>query len=268
MNKRAPIGIFDSGVGGLTVASAIKKLLPNESIIYFGDTAHLPYGDKSAEAVKGFSKKIAQFLKSQGCKIIVIACNSASSAGYGAVQKIMGEDNLTVNVIDPVVEYLSGKPQFKKVGVIGTKRTISSRVYAKKIKKAVPDIEVKSLATPLLASMIEEGFFNNNISQTIINSYLSKKQLKNIDSIVLACTHYPLIQKEITNYYKKSVDIIDSPNIVAKKVKALLKSKNLLSDKRIEQDLFYVSDYTHSFENTARMFFSEQIKLKQKNIWK
>src|SRR6476646_10053534 len=198
---KSPIGIFDSGIGGLTVANAIRNVLPHESLVYFGDTAHMPYGDKSAEAIKYYSLKIGKFLQEQGCKAIVIACNTASSLGYQDLKDFLGNDLPILNVIDPVVEFCAQQPNYHKIGVIATKATIKSDVYARKLNEALPDVDVKSLATPLLAPMIEEGFFNNNISKTIINTYLSSPKLKKIDSLILACTHYPLIRNEINEFY-------------------------------------------------------------------
>lgn len=271
MSDSRPIGIFDSGIGGLTVASAISRILPQEQFIYFGDTAHLPYGDKSAEAIKHYSVKITQLLREYGAKIIVIACNTASAAAYKSVQKMMPAAELTINVIDPVVDFVLAHG-YQNIGIIGTKRTIGSNVYAKKILKANPALHVPSLATPLLAPMIEEGFYNNKISQTIINSYLSKKKLEHIDAIVLACTHYPLIRKEVDHFYKGQVDIIDSASVVASKVKAVLKEQKLLnttaaSKRTVPQHRFYVSDYTSSFEQTTRIFFGQKVKLQSLNIW-
>lgn len=274
-NKQTqPIGIFDSGIGGLTVARAIIKLLPNEQIIYFGDTAHMPYGEKSAEAIKNYSVKIAEFLKFKNCKMIVIACNTASAAGFKAVVKSTGMKDLIVNVIDPAAHYVVKNHYRQKIGVIGTKRTISSNVYAKRIESLDPLANVVQLATPLLAPMIEEGFYNNKISQTIINSYLSKSKLSKIDALILGCTHYPLIKAEIQKFYGKSVEVIDSSEIVAQHVKAVLEKHQLLNPitpskisfgKKAQQ--FIVSDYTQSFEETSKIFFIEKVKLKQYNIW-
>ena len=154
MNKTHPIGIFDSGIGGLTVARAIRKQLPNEKIIYFGDTAHLPYGDKSTEAIQSYAIKICNLLLEHQCKVIVIACNSASAAAYALVKAYVGSKAKIINVIDPTVNYISQKYSNKKVGVIGTRKTINSDVYAHKITAKNNTIEVASLATPLLAPMI------------------------------------------------------------------------------------------------------------------
>lgn len=267
MSASLPIGIFDSGIGGLTVASAIHRLLPQEQLIYFGDTAHLPYGDKSPEAIKYFSLKIAKFLLDKKCKMIVIACNTASSLAYRDLVEFIGNQIPIVNVIDPVVEFVAQQERFKCVGVIGTKATIKSDLYAQKLKEARPGIDVKSLATPLLAPMIEEGFFSNTISKTVINSYLSAPKLKKIDSLILACTHYPLIQAEIEEFYQKKVEIINSADIVAFFVQKKLIDLELLNKTEANKHQFYVSDYTSSFEKSTKLFFGEKIHLKLKNIW-
>jgi glutamate racemase len=263
-----PIGVFDSGIGGLTVAKAIHDLLPAENLIYFGDTAHMPYGEKSPHAIKSYSEKIATFLIEQPCKLVVIACNSASVTAFKQVQQILPDKHFVINVIDPVVNYMVNENKYKRIGLIGTKRTVSSAVYKKKFEKANPDIVLKSLATPLLAPMVEEGFFNNNISKTVVHSYLSNPHLANIEAIILACTHYPLIINEISSFYKGQVKIINSAEIVSQAVKDFLESRQLQNtQKKMSRHQFYVSDYTQSFEEAAKIFFGGKIKLKEKNLW-
>lgn len=228
----------------------------------------MPYGEKSPHAIKSYSEKIAGFLIEQPCKLIVIACNSASATAFKQVQKILPDKHFVINVIDPVVEHLVSGNQYNKIGLIGTKRTVSSAVYKKKFEKANPEILLKSLATPLLAPMIEEGFFNNNISKTVVHSYLSNPHLSNIESIILACTHYPLIINEISSYYKGKVNIINSAEIVSLAVKTFLENRDLLNtSNKAPKHQFYVSDYTASFEETAKIFFGGKIKLREKNLW-
>ena len=268
MSSSLPIGIFDSGIGGLTVANAIHKLLPNEQLVYFGDTAHLPYGDKSPEAIKYYSLKIAKFLLDKKCKIIVIACNTASSRAYNDLVDFMGDEVPIVSVIDPVIAKITTEEHYKRIGVIGTKSTIKSNLYATKIAAINPEIEVRSLATPLLAPMIEEGFFNNQISSTVIKSYLSSPRLKKIDALILACTHYPLIKADINAFYHGKVAIVNTAEIVAEHVKHRLQALNLLSDvKEPKRHQFYVSDYTSAFEKSTQVFFGQKIHLSHKPIW-
>lgn len=262
-----PIGIFDSGIGGLTVAYAIKELLPYESMIYFGDTAHLPYGDKSEASIQAYSIKIADMLLNKGCKVIVIACNSASSAAYELLKEYVNKNVQIINVIDPMVELITTQFQGKKIGLIGTKRTVQSGVYLTKINDARKDILLKSLATPLLTPMIEEGFFNNQISHEIIAQYLADAALQDIEALILACTHYPLIKKEIGNFYNNTMPVLDSSVIVAQALKQYLERNNLLSTSQQPVRQFYVSDYTKSFEASTRIFFQEQVQLEKLPLW-
>lgn len=266
-NPSGPIGIYDSGIGGLTVAQAITNLLPNENIIYFGDTAHLPYGDKSEAAIQAYSVKIADVLLKKGCKVIVIACNSASSAAYELLKEYVRKDAHIINVIDPMVDHVATHNKSQTIGLIGTKRTVMSGVYATRIAQAGKNITLNSLATPLLAPMIEEGFFNNQISHEIIAQYLSDEQLGNISSLILACTHYPLIKKEINSYYKGEVSILDSSEIVAEALRIYLDDNKLLNRDPNSTKHFYVSDFTPSFEASTRLFFGKIVHLEQHRLW-
>jgi len=264
--RQKSIGIFDSGIGGLTVANAIHKSLPHEHLIYFGDTAHLPYGEKSADAIRFYSLKISKFLLDQNCKMIVIACNTASSAAYNTLLDFFDGKALFVNVVDPLVEAVIAKG-YSDIGVIATKATIRSNVYRDKIKHRMQNSIVRSIATPLLAPMIEEGFFRGEISQSIIETYLGNDDFKSIETLLLACTHYPLIKKEIEAYFDHKVDVMDSTDVVANYVRNMLENEDLLADKRIRENEFYVSDYTSSFEDTAKVFYGKNIELKTTNIW-
>jgi len=261
-----PIGIFDSGIGGLTVAAAINHILPNERIIYFGDTAHLPYGEKSSKTIQGYAKSIAKFLLSKDCKALVIACNSASATAYQLVRKTTPVEVPVINVIDPTVQFVAKKFTNGKIGVIGTKATVNSRSYAKRIQKANTNLKVSMLATPLLVAMIEEGFFNNNISQTIINNYLSKNQLNDIKALILGCTHFPLIKTEVESYYQGSIEVIDSSHLVAKSLDQELIQFNLKSQALVKDHQFYISEKTRSFEESTKLFFGEKLKLEKKLV--
>ncbi|GAB3015814.1 glutamate racemase [uncultured Cyclobacterium sp.] len=265
---QSPIGIFDSGIGGLTVAKEVKKMLPNEQIVYFGDTAHLPYGDKSTAAIQAYSVKIADALLKENCKMILIACNSASAAAYDLVKAYVASKALVVNVIDPVVDFLGHNHKGENVGLIGTKQTVTSGVYLRKVNGLGKGIKIKSLATPLLAPMIEEGFHLQNISKDIIASYLNRAELKEIQTLVLGCTHYPLIKHQIMEFYEGKIQIIDASETVAKSVENLLRKNKLLAERISGQkDKFLVSDYTVSFEETTKLFFGKQIKLQKFPLW-
>jgi len=266
MHPDRPIGIFDSGIGGLTVAKAIKNVLPKERLIYFGDTAYMPYGDKSSDAIRYYCLKISKFLLEQNCKMIVIACNSASSAAYDVLLDFFEGKVLFVNVVDPLVGEVK-KQNLMNVGVIATKATIHSGIYKSKIKAIDQKIKVSQLATPLLAPMIEEGFYTGNIAHSVIENYLLQPELKGIEVLLLACTHYPLIKSQIESFYNHQIKVLDSTDVVSEYVKRLLESENLLADQASGQDTFYVSDFTESFENAAFMFYGREIHLDTQAIW-
>ena len=261
-----PIGIFDSGVGGLTVAHAIRQSLPGERIVYFGDTAHLPYGDKSEEAIKNYSRRITDFLLDHDAKLILIACNSASASAYESLLEEYGDRVLIMDVINPVVEYVASR-DFSRIGVIGTKRTITSGTYEKKIRDARPAATIASLATPLLVPMIEEGFIFDDISNAIIRTYLSDKRLEKISALILGCTHYPIIRNQISKFFNFEIEVIDSGRPVASRLRETLDKNGLLSSTKSGDDLFFVSDYTDYFEKIARMFFENNINLEKADIW-
>lgn len=266
MNQNRPIGIFDSGIGGLTVAHAIQKALPMESMIYFGDTAHLPYGDKSEAAIQAYSIKIADVLLKMDCKVIVIACNSASSAATDLLKEYVGKRAHIINVIDPMVSLVVNRFSGKKVGLIGTKRTVQSNVYAQKLQALDSSIALQQLATPLLVHMIEEGFFDNRISHDIIAQYLNDPTLSEIDALILACTHYPLIKKEIGEFYGHQISVLDSSEEVAESLRHYLAENDLQSEGKPHHK-FLVSDYTDSFEASTRLFFGEVVHLEKHRLW-
>lgn len=266
-SSESPIGIFDSGIGGLTVANAIIQRMPHESIVYFGDTAHLPYGEKSADAIRYYSLRIGKFLLDHDCKMIVIACNSASSAAYHTLLDFFYGQALFVNVVDPMVDYVVSKG-YTNIGLIATKATVNSRIYEQKIREKNQKAIVASLATPLLAPMIEEGFLGKNISLSIIENYLSYSGFKNIQALLLACTHYPLIKNEIGHILGPGVEVIDSTDIIAKEVQHLLELHQLsASGEKDPEKKFYVSDLTPSFTETTTLFFGSQVQLEQMPIW-
>ncbi len=268
MNDTRAIGIFDSGIGGLTIASSILKLLPNEQIIYFGDTLHLPYGDKDQNTVLDYSKKITNYLiQNQNCKAIVIACNTASAASYIYLRDNYKGQVPIINVIDPIVEDVINDESIKKVGIIGTNTTIASGIYQEKLTRRKSILEYVTLATPKLAPMIEESFYQSRVDEAMIHSYLKDPVLNNIDALILACTHYPLIRREINNFYGGAVKLIDSTIVTPNKLKDILEKENLLSLKKENKDKYYVSHYTESFEKTTEIFFGEKIKLEENNIF-
>lgn len=266
LDASQPIGIFDSGVGGLTNAKEIKRLMPQEDFIYFGDTKHLPYGDKSKEAIINYSVEIAEFLLKQNCKAIVVACNTAASNALKEVKEVVGDRALVFDVISPVAEKVAYEIH-QNVGVIATKATINSKLYKKSIKKYNKFINVQELATPLLVPAIEEGFINHPISRSIIYNYLSNNKLKDIETLILGCTHYPLLMEEIKQYYGTRVRVIDSPNIVANFIQHTLEKYDLLHKNNLHPKYeFYVSDITKNFQKISKKFFGNKIDLELKTL--
>ncbi|MFA7687487.1 MAG: glutamate racemase [Moheibacter sp.] len=264
MNDNRPIGIFDSGVGGLTVAKEIKRLLPHENILYFGDTKHLPYGDKSKEAITRFTTKITKFLIKEDCKAIVVACNSATANSIEAI-KVAADGVLVIDVISPVAKKVAYELH-QKIGVIATKATVNSHAYKKAIRKYNRHIEVAELATPLLVPIIEEGFRNTPVSKHAIESYLSHKKLQGIDTIILGCTHYPLIEKEIHAVFQGKVKVVNSALIVVNELIHEMEKRQLMGHSHEPEYHFYLSDYTENFAKLARHFFGKSVTLELKKL--
>ncbi len=261
LDASMPIGVFDSGVGGLTVAREIRKVLPKENFIYYGDTKHLPYGDKSPEAIQGYSSKITEFLLDQGCKAIVVACNTATANALKEIKELVAGRVPVIDVINPVAEKVAFEIH-TNVGVIATKATVSSGIYRKSIRHHNKFIHVDELATPLMVPAIEEGFRNHPITSAIIYNYLSHSKLKNIETLILGCTHYPLLLEEIKQFYGNRVRIIDSPSIVVGQLKFILESNHLVNTQNLNPEYhFYVSDITKNFEKISKKIFGNAIPL-------
>ena len=263
MNNESPIGVFDSGIGGLTVAKELKRLIPNENVIYFGDSKHLPYGDKSKETLIGYAENITKFLLDENCKAIVIACNTASATALKEVKQLAKGKAQVFDVISPVAEKVAFELN-QKVGVIATKATVNTHLYKKSIRKFNKHIEVTELATPLLVPVIEEGYFNHSISKAVLKTYLDNKKLKGIDTLILGCTHYPLIYNEIKQYYENKINIIDSPLIVANYVYHTLRKHKMLASNKNQKYKFYFSDITPKIEKLSKKFFGNNISLELK----
>ncbi len=213
-----------------------------------------------------YSQRITEFLLEHDSKVSIIACNSASASAFESLKKEFGNKTILIDVIDPVVEYLSTR-NFNKIGVIGTKRTISSGTYEQKIKEKSPSTNVISMATPLLVPMIEEGFIFDDISNAIIRTYLSNDSLEGIQALILGCTHYPIIKNQISKFFNFNVEVVDSARIVSMILRETLEKNNLLNDSGKVKDQFFISDYTTYFEKIARMFFEGEINLKKADIW-
>ena len=260
MNEK-PIGIFDSGIGGLTVVNKIFRLLPNEKIIYFGDTARVPYGNKSKETVTRFSKEIVRFLLRFKVKLIIVACNTASSLSLGALQSFFSIP--IVGVIKPGVAEAFKATKTKRIGIIGTEATISSNAYKREIKSINKNYFTVQKSCPLFVPLVENQWLNSDITFRIAKKYLSPMLDKKIDTLILGCTHYPLLKNVIGKITGKKVTLIDSSTAVAKYTKSLLEKKNLLSNSRKKSAEFFASDNTKSFEKLARIFLGKNIKAKR-----
>lgn len=198
--------------------------------------------------------------------MIVVACNTASSAAYKDLKTFFDGEVHLATVVDPLVDAVANKG-YKKVGIIATKATVRSGAYEQKIKELDPKLEVVSLATPLLVPMIEEGYHSNDISQAVISNYLSHESLEDIDVLLLACTHYPLIKKNIEDYFDGRVRVLDSTDVVTDQVAQILSEYDLRSKNEQPKHTFYVSDFTPSFEETTKVFFGSEVKLEHANLW-
>ncbi len=260
------IGIFDSGIGGLTVVRAIIEQLSGYDIIYFGDTARTPYGSKSSETVVEYALQNTDFLLSKGAKIVVMACNTASSVATESMAERF--DIPIFEVITPAVE-LSIKTSKKfRIGVIGTRATINSNIYEKKIKKINHKAKVYSAACPLLVPLVEEGWLKKPETAMIVKKYLRSLKVSHIDTLILGCTHYPLLKDIIQRKIGKKVNIIDSSVAVAERVKNFLENHtevdNLLT--KNGKCKFFVSDVTDQFERTAKATLKRNVHLEHVRI--
>lgn len=257
--SKNPIGVFDSGVGGLTVVKELMKILPGENIIYFGDTARVPYGTKSEKTIREFSVQNTKFLLSQNVKVIVIACNTSSAIALNDIQSIA---NLPViGVIEPGAVASVGTTKNKRIAVIGTTATISSKAYEKKIKSLDMTIEVYSKACPLFVPIVEEGWFNHKIAYLAAEEYLTELKRYSIDTLVLGCTHYPLLKDTIQKVMGEKVKLIDSGVKTARVVKKILQENNLLNQSEQRPYYkFFVSDLPQQFKKIGEMFLGKEIE--------
>ena len=252
-----PIGMFDSGVGGLTVLKEVKKQCPNEDIVYLGDTKRFPYGSKSKESIIELTKKGINFLLSKNVKTIVIACGTATSQALEEMKNIY--DIPIIGIINSTVDYIK-ENEYKKIGVIATTGTIRSKGWEKNIKNAIPIVEVINKACPLLAPMAEEGWTENEIAKLAIQEYL--KGFEDIDCLVLGCTHYPLFKHFIQEKLGNDKDIINTGEILSKELNALLKVNGIQNQTDYKGDYsIYLTDMEENFINVAeKLLKKEDIK--------
>ncbi len=258
------IGIFDSGIGGLSVVKEVLKRLPGLSIVYFGDTARTPYGTKSQEILRRFALEDAGFLIEQGAKIIVIACHSAASC---ATFELKSKLNIPIfEVVTPSVNEACRLSKNGRIGVIGTRATVSSKIYERLIPEKRPDSKVFQQPCPLLVPLVEEGWLNKRETRMIIRKYLRPLKDKQIDTLVLGCTHYPLLKPVIKEKAGKRIQIVDPSKEVAKKIASFLKENSLYEIDKNGRHEFFVSDLTaHTIEIVQR-FLGQRVELKLAGI--
>ena len=268
VRKSAPIGVFDSGVGGLTVAREIMRHLPNENIVYFGDTARVPYGSKSKETIIRYARQIIHFLQSQDVKAIVIACNTASAL---ALEVVREEFDLPIlGVVEPGARAALAVTETGKVGVIGTEGTVRSAMYEKVIGGMAPNVEVVAKACPLFVPLVEEGFKKHHVTDEIIDYYLKSMKESDIDALILGCTHYPLLRSKIREYVGDKITLVNPAYETAMDLKLLLEEKELANEGNEEKRAsytFYVSDAADKFKQFANSILPYDIETtKQINI--
>ena len=253
-----PIGVFDSGLGGLTVVRQLRRYLPSEEIHYLGDLAHLPYGTKSTDEIRRRSDDCAKFLRGHKIKALVIACNSASSVAYDMLRKKLSIP--VINVITPAVEDALARSRSRRIGVIATYATIESGSYAKALEKRSPDADYFLKPCPLFVPLAEEGWLDGAIVLGTARKYLTPLKKKGVDALILGCTHYPLLQRAIGKVMGKKVRLIDSAVPTASKLKALLRDRGLLSSRRGRAPLkIYVTDYVRNFTRIGEAFLGEKL---------
>jgi glutamate racemase len=253
-----PIGVFDSGIGGLTVLKEIVKILPSEDIIYFGDTARVPYGNKSLETVTKFALQNARFLLSRDVKAIVIACNTASAFSIETVQKSF--DVPVMGVISPGAHAAIRATQNGKIGIIATEGTIASRAYERAIRRGYPDAEIFGQPCPLFVPIVEEGWSGKKASYLIAEEYLQSLRDAMVDTVVMGCTHYPLLREVIEEIMGEGVSLINPGEETAMDLKEILVERGLQSGKREKTTYkYYVSDNPGKFSKVGNNFLNSEI---------
>jgi glutamate racemase len=259
MSDSRPIGVFDSGVGGLTVVSQMQDILPQEDIVYFGDTARVPYGTKSKETITRFSVENVEFLMTHDVKLVIVACNTASSLGLEFLKRCFKVP--IIGVIEPGAKCAVSRTRNRRIGVIGTSATIASGAYEKAIKKISPGNSVFASSCPLFVPLVEEGWIDNPVAYTIARIYLKSLKAKNIDTLIMGCTHYPILRRVIKDAMGAKVLLIDSAREVAKEARLVLDSCGLLSRmSKKGEHRFFVSDEPGRFIKMGEKFLKKKIK--------
>ncbi|WP_057977057.1 glutamate racemase [Caloramator mitchellensis] len=253
-----PIGVFDSGIGGLTVVKEIMDTLPNENIVYFGDTARVPYGSKSAETVTRFAKQNTRFLLTKNVKAIVVACNTASAFSLDELQNAF--EIPVIGVIKPGANAAAKASKNKRIGIIGTEGTVNSRAYEKAIIKLLPDAKIYAYPCPLFVPIVEEGWANTKVSYMVAEEYLSQLKEKQIDALVMGCTHYPLLTKVVDDVLEHKVKLINPARETALELKRILNENCIENtiDNSAEYE-YYVSDNPDKFKRVGGNFLEHDI---------
>ena len=250
--------MFDSGLGGLTVVREIRRKLPDESILYFGDIARLPYGTKSSAQIRRLSLENTEFLLRKGIKALVIACNSSSSAAFSFLKRRFSLP--IVSVIEPAVEESLAKTRNKVIGVIGTTATIESRVYEEALRQRDPEVQVASESCPLFVPLVEEGWLNGGVTERVIEKYLGPLKEKGVDTVILGCTHFPMLEEKIREFLGPRVTLVDSAHPTVKALASLLERKKLLaSKKRKSRFRIFTSDLSRNFISVGEQFLGEKL---------
>ncbi len=256
--NKQPIGVFDSGLGGLTVVKQLQRILPNEYLVYFGDTARIPYGTKSKWLIQRFAMEDALFLLDFNIKILVVACNTASSSALPVLQDRL--DIPVVGVVEPGAHAAVAATRNKKIGVIGTSATIASGSYARSLKALMPQAEIFNQACPLLVSLVEEGWLDDEVTVLTLKKYLKPLMEARVDTIILGCTHYPLLEPVIRRIVGPEVTLIDSGKETAKAVQQILKDHQLLNpDSKKGEDQYFVSDSPEAFAKVGSLFLGKPL---------
>lgn len=258
MNRTNPIGIFDSGIGGLTVVKSVLRIMPNENIVYFGDTARVPYGSKSNETVVEYSIQAANFLLRKNIKLLVVACNTASSVALKELRKFLTIP--VIGMIEPGAKMALQESKKGIVGVIGTRATINNKAYAQELKKMNSKVKVYEQACPLFVPLAEEGWLDHKVTEIVAKEYLGELHKKKIDSLILGCTHYPILADVIQKVVGKNVKLIDSGTPAARLVEDYLNGRQLRNQSvHHGQSEFYVSDVPTKFREVAERFLGKKI---------
>jgi glutamate racemase len=257
-HKESAIGIFDSGIGGLTVLQKIMECLPRESTVYLGDTARSPYGTKSVETVLRYSFENTEFLVEKGVKLVVVACNTSTAIALTRLQSTLSIP--VVGVIEPGVRRAIQSTKNKKVGVIGTEATIQSGAYTRALKESDSAVEVYSRACPLFVPLVEEGWTDNAVVEMTTQAYLGSLKQSGIDTLILGCTHYPLLKKAIRNFMGRGVKLIDSAEETALEVAGALKAGVLSKSNGKAVHSFFVTDAPDRFIKIGRRFLGEKVE--------